>query len=192
MKLIIGLGNPGAEYAGTRHNFGFMAIDNYASAPGARFQNKSRFNALVAETDINNEKVLLVKPLTFYNLVGESAQKISAFYKIPLEDILAIHDEMALPLGSIRTRIGGSDAGNNGIKNMINNLGSNFARIRIGSGMPPSHDGDAQPTHDRRDYVLNRLNQYDQIRFQTELGEVNKFINDFIAGKFQQTTFKLR
>lgn len=192
MKLIIGLGNPGAEYAGTRHNFGFMAVDNFANAIGATFQNKAKFNALVAEVNIKDERVLLIKPLTFYNLVGESAQKISTFYKIPIENILAIHDEMALPLGSVRTRIGGSDAGNNGIKNMINNLGSNFARIRIGSGMPPSHDGDAQPTHDRRDYVLNRLNQHDQIKFQTELGEVNKFINDFITGQFRQTTFKLR
>lgn len=192
MKLIIGLGNPGAEYTGTRHNFGFMAIDNYANTIGANWQNKAKFNALVAEANVQGERVLLVKPLTFYNLVGESAQKISAFYKIPIENILAIHDEMALPLGTVRTRIGGSDAGNNGIKNLINIVGANFARIRIGSGMPPSHDGDAQPTHDRRDYVLNRLNRSDQVKFETELGEVTKFINDFIVGRFQQTTFKLR
>lgn len=191
MKLIVGLGNPGPEYAGTRHNFGFMAINNYAATVNAIWQNKAKFNAMTAELSVGTDKIILAKPLTFYNLVGESAQKISNFYKISLSDILVIHDEMALPLGSIRTRIGGSDAGNNGVKNLISNLGSNFARIRIGSGMPPSANGDTQPTHDRRDYVLNRLSQHDQIKFQTELGEVNKFINDFITGKFQQTTFKM-
>ena len=120
MKLIVGLGNPGVEYSQTRHNFGFMAVDNYIRRSGGVWHFQARFNAQIAELSLDTEKVLFVKPQTFYNLVGESVQRIRSFYKIDLDDVLVIHDEMALPLGAIRTRRGGSDAGNNGIKNIIN------------------------------------------------------------------------
>lgn len=190
MKLIVGLGNPGVEYERTRHNFGFMAVDSYAADHGTTWQNKSKFSALVAEVNVAGEKVILAKPLTFYNLVGEAVQKIRSFYKIELNDVLVIHDEMALPLGTIRTRRGGSDAGNNGIKNIINVCGAEFARVRIGSGLRPSANGDAQPTHDRRDYVLGRLNAAEAKVFGDELATVRQIITEFARGEFVETTYK--
>ncbi|MDO4271998.1 MAG: aminoacyl-tRNA hydrolase [Candidatus Saccharibacteria bacterium] len=190
MKLIVGLGNPGVEYEKTRHNFGFMALDNFAVKQGVVWQNKAKFSALTAELTIKGEKVILVKPQTFYNLVGESVQKLRAFYKLDLTDILVIHDEMALSLGTIRVRRGGSDAGNNGIKNIINNIGSEFVRVRIGSGLNPTVDGDAQPAANRRDYVLSGLNSADNEIFQSELSIVDQIIVQFVAGDLTDTTYR--
>lgn len=132
MKLIIGLGNPGKEYENTRHNIGFALLDIIAEELKTEFKEKSKFKSLVAEAEIENEKVLLIKPTTFYNLVGESARAVRDFYKLENSDILAIHDDMALPFGTIRTRFGGRDAGNNGVKSLNQHLGAAFARVRVG------------------------------------------------------------
>ena len=190
MKLIVGLGNPGEEYSRTRHNFGFMAVDSFVADHGGSWQNKAKFSAAIAELMVDGEKVILAKPTTFYNLVGEAVCKIASFYKIDLADVLVIHDEMALPLGTIRTRRGGSDAGNNGIKNIINVCGASFARVRIGSGLTPTHDGDAQPTHGRRDYVLGRLNATEAKTFAADLDTVRQIITEFVHGEFIQTTYR--
>lgn len=190
MKLIVGLGNPGVEYQRTRHNFGFMALDEYARHHGAAWHGRAKFSAEVAELDLDGEKVLLAKPQTFYNLVGNSVQLIRSFYKINIDDVLVIHDEMALPLGTIRTRRGGSDAGNNGIKNIINTNGAEFARVRIGSGLQPTTSGDTQPTHNRRDYVLGRLSATDQVVLNDELTTVGQIITEFIHGEFIETTYR--
>ena len=190
MKLIVGLGNPGVEYSQTRHNFGFMAVDNYIRRSGRVWHFQARFNAQIAELSLDAEKVLFVKPQTFYNLVGESVQRIRSFYKIDLNDVLVIHDEMALPLGAIRTRRGGSDAGNNGIKNIINTNGAEFARVRIGSGVQPNASGDAQPSSGRRDYVLGRLSSEDEATLKNELSVVDQIITEFITGKFTETTYR--
>ena len=192
MKLIIGLGNPGVEYVGTRHNFGFMMVDYVAEAEHfSSWQNKKKFMGDVATGTIDGEAVILLKPTTYYNLVGEAALAVKQFYRLSENDILAIHDEMALPLGTVRTRVGGSDAGNNGIKNLILHLGASFGRVRIGSGLTPTHDGDAQPVHDRRDYVLGRLNQAERATFEALHPVVCQFVTDFVAGKLAQTTYKL-
>lgn len=192
MKLIIGLGNPGAEYVGTRHNFGFMMADYIAEVEHfSPWQNKKKFMGDVATGTINGEAVILLKPTTYYNLVGEAALAVKQFYRLSDSDILVIHDEMALPLGTVRTRVGGSDAGNNGIKNLILHLGTSFGRVRIGSGLTPIHDGDAQPVHDRRDYVLGRLNQVERTTFETLRPVVRQFVTDFVAGELAQTTYKL-
>lgn len=190
MKLIVGLGNPGVEYSQTRHNFGFMAADNYIRRSGGVWHFQARFNAQIAELSLDAEKVLFVKPQTFYNLVGESVQRIRSFYKIDLNDVLVIHDEMALPLGAIRTRRGGSDAGNNGIKNIINTNGAEFARVRIGSGVHPNTSGDAQPSSGRRNYVLGRLSSEDETTLRNELSVVDQIITEFITGKFTETTYR--
>lgn len=192
MKLIVGLGNPGAEYAGTRHNFGFAVLDYLAQQWSvSSWSSETKFSGVIATASIGGEKVILLKPTTYYNLVGNAVQKIKQFYKLDNADILVIHDEMALPLGTIRTRKNGSDAGNNGIKNIIATISSNFARIRIGSGQTPAHDGDAQPTHDRRDYVLCRLNQFDQSLFELGLPIAKSLVEDFITGKFAVTTIEI-
>ncbi len=191
MKLIVGLGNPGAEYQETRHNFGFMALDAYVRHHGVAWRSKAKFSAEMAELDLDGEKVLLAKPQTFYNLVGNAVQQIRSFYKIDMNDVLVIHDEMALPLGTIRTRRGGSDAGNNGVKNIINTNGAEFARVRIGSGLQPTASGDTQPTHNRRDYVLGRLSAADRNILDEESATVGQIITEFIGGEFIETTYRV-
>lgn len=191
MKLIVGLGNPGAEYQETRHNFGFIALDAYARHHGVAWRSKAKFSAEIAELDLDGEKVILAKPQTFYNLVGNAVQLIRSFYKIDLSDVLVVHDEMALPLGTIRTRRGGSDAGNNGIKNIINTNGAEFARARIGSGLQPTVSGDTQPTHNRRDYVLGRLSAADRNILDEESATVGQIITEFIEGEFIETTYRV-
>ena len=146
MKLIIGLGNPGKEYLNTRHNIGFMVLDNYLG--NISWQNK--FNALYTTKEINNEKVIFIKPLTYMNLSGNAVQEFVNFYKINLEDILVIHDDLDLPLGKYRLKTNSSSGGHNGIKSLINNLGSNnFARLKIGV----SKNNDI----DTKDYVLGHF-----------------------------------
>lgn len=133
MKLIFAQGNPGKDYSTTRHNVGFMALDALASEKGATLASKPKFHADIAELTIAGEKILLVKPTTFYNETGQSARSLVDFYKLDTaSDVLVIHDDLALPLGKIRIREKGSDAGNNGIKSLNAHLGPNYNRIRIG------------------------------------------------------------
>jgi len=132
MKIIFAQGNPGLTYQGTRHNVGFSLIDFYADKYDTSFQERAKFRAAIAELTINNEKILLVKPTTFYNDSGTAARTIVDFYKIDITDVLVLHDELALPFGTIRSRQKGRDAGNNGIKSLNAHLGENYARLRIG------------------------------------------------------------
>ena len=134
MKIILAQGNPGPDYKNTRHNIGFIAIDYYASEHGLLWSEKTKFKAYLSEGTINGEKILLVKPTTFYNLTGETARALIDFYKInPAEDLLVVHDDLALDFGKLRIRGQGSDAGNNGIKSINSHLGSNYTRLRIGT-----------------------------------------------------------
>lgn len=191
MKLIVGLGNPGVEYQETRHNLGFMVLDYYANSRKATpWQQKLKFNALVSELQITDEKVLLVKPTTYYNLVGEAIQKIRRFYRIDLCDLLVIHDEMALPMGVVRTRQGGSDAGNNGVRNIVATNGAEFARVRVGSGLAPTANGDTQPANDRRGYVLGCLTADELKVINDEQSTIANVIDDFIRGRFMETTYR--
>ena len=129
MKLIVGLGNPGKSYENTRHNIGFMIIDHFANTTNW----KNKWSALYTEIIINNEKVLLIKPQTFMNLSGNALIEFANFYKINLEDILVIQDDLDLEVGKYRLKINSSSGGHNGIKSIIERLGSNsFARLKIG------------------------------------------------------------
>src|SRR3954471_556387 len=134
MKVIVGLGNPGPKYAGTRHNVGFDVIDYLAAAPGvAPF--RERFEAFVAELKEGGEAVLLVKPLTFMNLSGRAVRQVLDFYKVPVENLLVVCDDFNLPLGKLRVRAKGSAGGQNGVKRIEQSLGTNeYARLRIGVG----------------------------------------------------------
>ncbi len=133
MFLIVGLGNPGAEYECTRHNVGFMAVDEIAHKYGfSAF--KAKFDGLAAEGKIEGEKVLLLKPQTFMNLSGNSAVKAAHFYKILPENIIVIHDDIDLALGQIRAKIGGGTGGHNGLKSLDAHISPNYNRIRIGVG----------------------------------------------------------
>lgn len=182
MKLIIGLGNIGDHYAQTRHNVGFMALDKYASEHSATWQKKDKFKAYVAEIMVDDERITLIKPTTMYNLVGDSVHATVQFYKIAVQDILVVHDELALPFGVIRTRLGGSDAGNNGLKSVIAAVGQNFARVRIGIG------NQHLATTDAADFVLSRFTKDEQ----TKLNDIKKhavtYIRAFVHGAFDHTT----
>jgi peptidyl-tRNA hydrolase, PTH1 family len=149
MKLVIGLGNPGTKYLGTRHNIGFELVDRLSrGGRGATFSRK--FDAQVGEIEIDYHRVLLLKPETFMNLSGRSVGQAVRFYKIEPPDILVVCDDLALPVGRIRIRPGGSDGGQKGLKDITAHLGTDqFPRLRIGIG--------EQGDQDAADYVLSRF-----------------------------------
>jgi peptidyl-tRNA hydrolase, PTH1 family len=154
--LIAGLGNPGQKYADTRHNAGFRAVDALAQRHGLTF-GKIEHRAQVASGTIAGRRVLLAKPQTFMNLSGESVGPLAHFYKIPPERILIIYDELDLPLGTLRLRKSGSSGGQNGMKNILQRLGTqDIARVRIGIGRPPGRQ-------DPADYVLTPFRGDDAI-----------------------------
>lgn len=136
MKIIVGLGNPGNEYAKTRHNVGFMLVDALSEHLNITLW-KDKFNAKIAEGRIGAEKILLVKPQTYMNNSGEAVGPLMRWYKLEPKNIIAAHDDMDIPAGTIRIRKKGSSGGHNGIKSLITYIGDeNFARIRLGIGRP--------------------------------------------------------
>lgn len=138
MKLFIGLGNPGKKYAQTRHNVGFMVIDELAKKWGVSMSEERKFKGIIGSAHVNGEKVLLLKPTTFMNLSGESVQAVMDFYNIDDEDIIVIYDDLDMEVGKIRGRLKGSAGGHNGIKSMILHLaGENFKRLKIGIDKSP-------------------------------------------------------
>lgn len=141
VKLIVGLGNPGKQYETTKHNIGFLVLDALAANLGLSF-NKTKFKSIYAEGNIGIEKVILVKPQTFMNLSGESVRPWMDYFDLTEEDVVIIYDDMDLPVGKIRLRIQGGHGGHNGVKSLIQHMGTkNFNRIRVGVGRPfPSQD----------------------------------------------------
>jgi len=138
MKLVIGLGNPGAEYERTRHNVGFRVVDKLAAKHGWKW-NERRSRAVLASGTIDSEKVVLAKPLTFMNLSGQTVGELVRWYKVSPEDVLVVYDELDLPVGKIRLRAEGSAAGHNGLRDIIAHLHTNqFPRLRVGIGHPRS------------------------------------------------------
>lgn len=136
MKVIVGLGNPGKDYKDTRHNIGFMVLEELASRYRVEKQ-ESRFDAIIAHIKIGSEKVLLVKPLTFMNLSGQAVQPLMHWYKLELEELMVVYDDMDLSMGSQRIRANGGTGGHNGIASISERLASKeFARTRIGIGRP--------------------------------------------------------
>ena len=147
---VVGLGNPGKEYEGTRHNVGFEAIDHIATACSARID-RAKFHALVGEATLGGKRVLLIKPQTFMNLSGTAVSEALSFYKIPPENLLVLCDDISFDTGIIRIRRKGSHGGHNGLRNIISSIGSEeFARIKIGVGKKP------HPEYDLVDWVLGR------------------------------------
>ncbi|WP_031516464.1 aminoacyl-tRNA hydrolase [Desulfofalx alkaliphila] len=156
MKMIVGLGNPGSNYSQTRHNVGFMAVDLLAKKLGTEVS-KNKYKALIAETKIDKQRVLLVKPQTYMNLSGEAVGSLARWYKIAAQDVVVIYDDMDLTLGRLRIRPQGGPGGHNGMKSIIAHLGTNnFPRIRIGIG---------RPAVDAVNYVLGKFSteEWDQM-----------------------------
>lgn len=148
--LVVGLGNPGEAYKNTRHNVGFMAVNHFAG-DGAKW--KKEKNALTCAMDIGGRRVILVQPQTFMNNSGDAVGPLMAYYKIPLENVIVIHDDMDLAVGSVREKIGGGSAGHNGIKSIDRAVGADYKRIRIGVGHPRDLGLPMEPA----DWVLGRF-----------------------------------
>jgi peptidyl-tRNA hydrolase, PTH1 family len=151
--LVVGLGNPGPEYAKHRHNVGFMIVDLLAERARARFGRHRRAVAQVAEARLGlgdeAPRLILVKPMTYMNLSGGPVAALRQFYKVPMERVVAVHDELDIPYGQLRLKLGGGEGGHNGVRSLSNSLGDkNFLRVRFGIGRPP---GRQEPA----DYVLS-------------------------------------
>jgi len=139
MKLIVGLGNPGAEYARNRHNIGFMALDRIAEDYGLPPWRK-RFRGLVTDGSVDGERVLLLKPGTYMNASGDAVREAAKFHKLKVGDVIVLHDELDLPPGKLRIKTGGGNAGHNGLKSISAQLGNEYVRVRIGIGHPGHKD----------------------------------------------------
>jgi PTH1 family peptidyl-tRNA hydrolase len=136
MKIIAGLGNPGDPYRLTRHNMGFLVVDALADDCGIAIQ-KKKFEALLGDGRIGEQRVLFVKPQTFMNLSGQSIRQVIDFYQNTTDDLLVVHDDLDLPFGTLRIKVGGGDGGHNGIRSLIEHLGDGtFTRVRLGIGKP--------------------------------------------------------
>lgn len=148
---MVGLGNPGAEYADTRHNIGFAVVDELARRAGGSFRRHRRARAEVCEEHLGGARAVLVKPMTFMNVSGDAVAPLAGFYRVPVTQIVAVHDDLDLPLGGLRLKLGGGDGGHNGLKSMRTSLKSGeFFRVRIGIGRPPGQMAPAT-------YVLRRF-----------------------------------
>lgn len=172
MKMIVGLGNPGKEYDKTRHNVGFMVIDNYAKENNiSNF--KKKFNGLYSVNMCNNESFILLKPQAYMNLSGTVIKKYADFYKIKPEDILVIHDDLDLPVGKIKIKYKGSSGGHNGIKNIIENMKSEmFSRFKVGIGKDENIP--------YINYVIGKFNKNELEIISKILDFSSSIINDFI------------
>ena len=145
--LVAGLGNPGPDYERTRHNLGFRVADELASRLGATFKRSRKHDALVAEARDGDARLLLAKPQTFMNESGRSVASLARYYDVPVDRIIVVHDELDLPFGVVRVKLGGGTAGHNGLGSVARAIGAEFVRVRIGVGRPP---GRKDPT----DFVL--------------------------------------
>jgi len=164
MKLFVGLGNPGAQYALNRHNVGFMAVDAIAAAHDFPAWRK-RFSGLASEGKLGGEQVLLFKPQTFMNESGRAVGEAVRFYKLELDDVIVFHDELDLAPGKVRVKIGGGVAGHNGLKSMSSHLGNDYVRVRLGIGHPGRKD---QVVH----YVLQNFPKADHAWLEPLLGAI--------------------
>ena len=182
--IVAGLGNPGAEYEKTRHNAGFMAIDYIADALGVKIS-RLKFRSLTAEATIKDTRVLLMKPETFMNNSGEAIGEAAAFYKIPPENIIVLHDEISFDVGIMRIRRKGSAGGHNGLKSIIANLSSdNFPRIKIGVGQKP------RPDYDLVSWVLGKFPEADISTLKERLPDIKSSVELMLSGKIDEAMCK--
>ena len=168
MRLIVGLGNPGKEYENTRHNIGYMIIDNFVNSDNW----KKESLAYVLKLTINNENVLFIKPTTYMNLSGQAVQYYLNYYKIDTKDLLVIQDDMDLDIGKVRLKLKSSAGGHNGIKDIIKNIKTDeFLRLKIGI---------SKPTNDTIEFVLGKFSKSDLEILKNNMNTYNQIITDFI------------
>ena len=173
--LIVGLGNPGVTYENTRHNAGFMAVDELLSDLNLSL-NKHKFESVYGDTVISGKRVIIAKPQTFMNNSGKAVSAISAFYKIPADRIIVIFDDISLPVGNIRIRRKGSAGGHNGIKDIIELMGTeDIMRIKVGVGERPNRD------YDLKDWVLGKLSESDAENMKTACKNAAAAVKEIIT-----------
>ncbi|MGM8215709.1 aminoacyl-tRNA hydrolase [Bacillaceae bacterium W0354] len=179
MKCIIGLGNPGLKYKKTRHNIGFIVVDHLAKRHGWKLK-KSGFQSHYSEETLNGEKVLLIKPQTYMNLSGQAVKEVLDFYKIDTDDIVVIYDDLDLPKGKIKLRQTGGHGGHNGIRNIIDQLGTKeFNRIRFGIGRPEGQ-------MDTINYVLGKFSKEEQKEIDDAIEKAADACEDWLTKPFLQ------
>lgn len=184
-KLIVGLGNPGKEYEATRHNAGFWWLDELARAHNAGFKADNKFHGLIAKANLHGHEVFLLKPQTFMNVSGRSVGAVAQFYKIEAAQILVVHDELDLPPGTARLKLGGGHGGHNGLKDIIAHMGTkDFWRLRIGVG----HPGDRAEVVN---YVLNAPRKEEQVLIDEALQRAQDVAAQIIEGKLEAAMLKL-
>ena len=173
MLLFVGLGNPGKEYDGTRHNIGFEAADALARASSAS-DFKEKFSGVWTKGRLGGEDIVILKPMTFMNLSGQSVQPAAAFFKVTPGEIVVLHDELDLPFGDVRLKKGGGHAGHNGLRSMIERLGTpDFARVRLGIGRPP-----AGFRGEVADYVLSRFDGIERVTVGDVITRATAMVED--------------
>jgi PTH1 family peptidyl-tRNA hydrolase len=185
--LIIGLGNPGKEHEATRHNIGFMAVDEFAQKNDfPAWMAKKDLKASLTYKNLGHARVILLKPQTFMNNNGQAAQAAQNFYKIANSSTLAVYDELALDFGQLRARVGGSDAGHNGVKSLIQHLGEDFGRLRLGVA------NDKLSQKDSADFVLSKFSKEEQGNLSAILNEAGVMVTEYIfSGRLPHETRKV-
>ncbi len=185
IRLIVGLGNPGREYEATRHNVGFLWVDELARAQKLNFKSESKFHGLTARGQLHGHEVLLLKPQTFMNVSGRSVGALVQFYKIAPAEMLVVHDELDLPPGVARLKMGGGHGGHNGLKDIIAHLGSkDFWRLRLGIGHPGERGVVA-------DYVLSNPRREERELIEDAMQQAQNIAHLVIEGKTEAAMLKL-
>lgn len=180
IHLIVGLGNPGAEYAATRHNAGAWFVELLAKQSNTSLKPERKFSGSIARVNIDGIECRLFIPSTYMNVSGQAVQALSRFYKIPVEQILVAHDELDFPPGTARLKQGGGHGGHNGLRDIIQHLGSrDFYRLRIGIG----HPGDRRHVHD---YVLHAPSRSDEKAILKSIDDALAVVPDIVSGHFEK------
>jgi len=185
VQLIVGLGNPGPKYEQTRHNVGFVFVDELARSKGASFKPDNKFHGEVCKLSLGGNDVWLLKPNTFMNLSGKSVAALARFYKIAPETILVVHDELDIPPGQLRLKQGGGHGGHNGLRDIVAQLGSkDFLRLRIGIGHPGQ-------SRDVSNYVLGKAPRDEQIEIDNAIDEALRTLPQILDGEMQAAMNRL-
>ena len=184
MQMIVGLGNPGAEYQQTRHNAGYWFVDELAARHGGHFNPERKFNGEQCRIKIDGADVRLLKPTTFMNNSGQSVRAMAGYLKIPVNKILVVHDEIDLQPGTARLKLGGGHGGHNGLRDIVSHLGAEFARLRLGVGHPGNKN-------DVVDYVLRRASLDDNRMIHEAINEAADVMPLLVREGFEKAMTQL-